>query len=489
MLDSTVEWIACKSSPLYFFSKYVYIENSASSDNKVIKWESWPYLIDTLQAFQEHREIIILKARQLGISWLVCGYAVWQMTFFPNSNILMLSKGEAEAWEMLRKCRFIHRRLPTFLRKTIGHDNRGGFEFPENESRVMALSSSASAGVGYTATLVVRDELEEHPEGERNFAFIGPCIDAGGKLIELSTHSKDTKNTHFIERYRRAKSGESNGYPMFLGWRLRPVRDADLTLDEWYERNIVRKYTKWQREGLYPETEQEALSQISTNSFFDKEATDIMLLDKLPPIETRHSGIIKIWKKPVVGSTYFAYLDPSDGSEDPHCAVVLDSRTFEVVAESWGKVKADVCAMYFDELVREYNNAFNEFEKNSFAGGMVSEKLNQLQTPNRRKGGKDKDGKDKFGLYVSGNSISSLRNTLLNALEEAIRKHLIIVHDMDAVREIQEFLRPTGDNPCPPAGGHDDYIMALAGAWQIRKEIPTATHFKTGYCVGYGRVR
>jgi hypothetical protein len=136
----------------------------------------------------------------------------------------------------------------------------------------------------------------------------------------------------------------------------------------------------------------------------------------------------------------------------------------------------------FDELVREYD-AFNEFELNSIAGGKAEQTLLDLGTPNRRKQGKTKDGKFKHGWWTGGQS----RSTMLFGLEEALRNRLIIIHDTLAIHELMEFQRFPDSEPKAPQGGHDDYVIALAIAWQIRRELPTATKFKVGYAVGYGR--
>lgn len=479
-----MEWLACQQNPLYFFSKYVYIEDSAR--RRKVKWEAWPYLVDLLNDFENHSDIVILKARQLGISWLVCGYAVWTALFHDNAKVLLLSyKEEGGSWELIDHCQFIVKNLPKYLQRQTDTSTRSTMSFKENDSKIKALPSTEDAGSGFTASLVIRDELELHPFAKENFTAVGPTVDSGGKMIDLASVKKDRLETHFKTRFKEALAGLNGAHPVFLGWRLRPVRDESLTLDEWFESKVRRKYPKHIVEQEYPMTIEEALSPVSVMAFFNFDVLNQMLNDKLPPIEERQGGMVKIWKKPMVGRKYMAALDPSDGGEDPHCSVVMDAQTYEVVAQSWGKCPAEQCASIFDSLVREYGEAFNEFELNSLAGGKVAQTLDDLGTPNRRQEGKSKDGKLKHGWWTGNTS----RNTMLFGLEEAIRNHHIILHDTLAVQELMQFIRPPEGNPCPPAGGHDDYVMALALAWQIRREMPTATRFRTGYCVGYGSAR
>ncbi len=242
MERAIIEDEKCRLSPKYFLANYVYIEDA--NNRRTVKWEPWPYLLDLIDTFEENHEVIILKARQLGISWLVCGYGLWRALFFPNVKVLLLSMGETSAWELVSKCRFIYRRLPVFLKRKTGHDSRSAFELPENDSVIRALPSTEDAGSGFNATLVIRDELEKHPYGEENMAAIGPTIDAGGQSIDLSTARKDKIDTHFKKRYKQAQLGDIGAKPVFLGWRNRPMRQEGMTLDEWFQERVVKKYAK-----------------------------------------------------------------------------------------------------------------------------------------------------------------------------------------------------------------------------------------------------
>ena len=184
-VNLAAEMLACKSDPLYFMAKYAKIEDSTLC--KTVAWEPWPYLIELLDSIESNQELVILKARQLGISWLMCGYALWTALFKEHANVLLISKGEDEAWELIKKIRFIFNNLPPFLQRKMDKDRRDYVDFPEIGSRIKALPSTPNAGSGYTATLVIRDELDKHPYAEQNFAAIGPTVDAGGKMIDLGS--------------------------------------------------------------------------------------------------------------------------------------------------------------------------------------------------------------------------------------------------------------------------------------------------------------
>lgn len=451
---------------------------------KTVDWEPWPYLLDLLDVFQENREVVIGKARQLGISWLVCGYALWMALFQENVKILMLSKDEKAAWELVAHCRFIYANLPPFLAKTTGSFRKDIIEFASNNSKIEALASTDHAGTGYTASLVIRDELDKHPYAELNFSAVGPTVDAGGQMIDLSTRNKDIakENSHFVSRYLKAKTGAINAKSVFLGWRLRPVRQQGKTLDEWFEENVRKKYPPYQIEQEYPETEEEFLSEAGTIKFFNQEGIDWIRRDCYSPIDKDPDyPTVKIWAYPEVGVKYCSFLDPSNGS-DPHAAGWMETISKRLVCVSHGKVKAEKCAEIFDKYNRYYNNAFNEFELNGEAGRTVAQVLDTLATPNRR------TIKDKHGWYTSGsqNSKSNVRDLMLDGLEEVVRNRRMRIHYKGIPNELDYMVKKEGEKPRVPRGKNDDLIMMLGGLWQISKGTQyTASHSRSGACVGF----
>jgi hypothetical protein len=401
----------------------------------------------------------------------------------------MLSKGEDEAWELIDKCRFIYENLPSYLMSEAKHNRRDCLEFVRNKSIIKALPSTKNAGVGYTSTLVIRDELAFHPYAETNFSAVGPTVDAGGQMIDLSTRNIELSDDHFLQRYVKAKNGELSAKAVFLGWKERPVREQGKTLDEWFDNNIRKKYSPYEIEKNYPETEEQALCPVKGLCFFDSNSLNSMRMDCYLPIETDYDGIVKIWGKPDVGVKYCAFLDPSDGSQDPHAAGWMDVSTGRVVAISHGNCKAEKCAEIFDKYCRIYNNAFNEFELNMDVGRRVNEVLTQLNTPNRRITATGKDRENKYGWWTGGNVNSSknVRNGMLFGLEEAVRNRRIRIHYSEALNEMETMMRLENEAPKVPRGKHDDLVMMLGGLWAISKETPSLTYasVKPGKCVGF----
>ena len=459
-----MEWDKCSQSPLYFLTKYGKIRDSLGG---IIPWEAWEHLISLLDCLKRHRFIIILKAKQIGITWLMAGANLWLSTFQEAANIFTLSKGEEEATESLDYSRFMHDQLPDFLRLPYGKNQSSLLTFPAMHSKIRALPSTEDAGVGFGgATRVVCDEFEYHRYAEKNYSEIYPIIARGGQLVLLSTADKLRIGTKFKEIYTASKAGDNNFYAIFYPYNVLPYRT-----EEWYDSLDL---AQWEKECRFPRNEKEALETLKTRAFFDRDNLELMLescLDPIPhDISDKYKGLVKIFRPPVVGKKYCIFADPSDGKDDPHAIIVMDSLG-EQVAESHGKVPADMCAQIHDDLVRLYNNAFNNYEINATAGGIFSQKIEELNTPNRchRVGTDSKLDRKKHGWWTG----DALKKKMLWGLEEAIRQWQFIPRSRELIQELIQIMQPEGEEPQAPRGGHDDYTMACGGAIQLKRYLPS----------------
>src|ERR1700677_1750092 len=51
----------------------------------------WPAQTAVAWSLMTEPRVVILKARQLGISWIACGYELWRALFQPGQAILLFS--------------------------------------------------------------------------------------------------------------------------------------------------------------------------------------------------------------------------------------------------------------------------------------------------------------------------------------------------------------------------------------------------------------
>ena len=271
------EFGRCMVDPWYWLTHYV--KTIDYSSQEISPFPDWDYLHLLLLLLRDHQQLAILKGKQLVISWTLAGYALHKC--YKNANVLMLSAGEVEAGVLLGKSSFINAHLPTFLRLKTSHDGAELLAFSDVMSQIRALPSTEKAGVGETATLVIRDELEYHEYAEENYGQIRPTIGGGTQIVDLSTSRRSKPTSHFKQIYRGGKVGTNNYYSLFLPCLVRPDRDMD-----WYhneEKDYAMRYIFEQNNPL---TEADALDSVEGIGLFEKEALERLLVNTCEPVRT-----------------------------------------------------------------------------------------------------------------------------------------------------------------------------------------------------------
>jgi hypothetical protein len=119
-----MEYERCKNSPEYFIEQYVGMEDGPHAGHEFDVFKLFPFQKALLRELTLNRKNAIFKPRQMGITDLMLGYALWKMTFNEHKNVLVVTMNETCAADMAKKFRDMHRGLPTFLRHELRTDNR-----------------------------------------------------------------------------------------------------------------------------------------------------------------------------------------------------------------------------------------------------------------------------------------------------------------------------------------------------------------------------
>ena len=146
MLNPRVDYLMCAESPGYFVAQHMWIYNA--TDSEWVRFGLWPAQVETLAAMRESSKLVVLKARQLGLSWLSLAYALWVLTFRPPATVLLFSLKEDEAVELLNRMREMYLRLQHL------QAGRGEDVWLSTGSRALAFSTK---GVGHAGTLAIVD--------------------------------------------------------------------------------------------------------------------------------------------------------------------------------------------------------------------------------------------------------------------------------------------------------------------------------------------
>lgn len=356
MDDTTkIEWLTCAESPAYFLGTYAQIYDATAL--AWVPFGLWPAQLSTLRTMAASLLTIVLKARQLGLSWLVLGYALHMMLFQPAATVLLFSRRDDEAIHLLDfRLKGMYRRLPEWLRATSPILTSNDHEWTM-ASGSTALAFPTSGGDSYTATLAIVDEADLVPDLGRLMRAVKPTIDGGGRMILLSRADKSAPNSEFKRIYRAAKAQQSPWVSVFLPWHVRPSRTT-----AWYAEQrrevLSRTGALDDLHEQYPATDTEALAPPS----LDKRIPAVWLercYREGTPLEGSAIpaiGGLVVYQIPHAGRTYRIGADPAEGNptSDDSAAAVVDSASGEEVACLAGKFQPAVFAAHVATLATWY---------------------------------------------------------------------------------------------------------------------------------------
>lgn len=343
-----------------------------ATDRAWVHFTLWDSQRDTLEQIQGSLLSLVLKARQLGLSWLTLCYALWLMRFHPAVAVLIFSKRDEEAIELLSRLRGIDDRLPDWMRQGViatrsAHDYTLG-----NGSSAKAFPTTG--GRSYTGSLVIVDEADFMQDLDSLLNAVKPTIDAGGQMIMISTVDKSRPESPFKRIYRAAKRGKTDWRAIFLPWSARPGRTP-----EWYAAQtadiMARTGALDDLHQEYPATDTEALAPRS----LDKRISPMWIeacYEEMEPL-TMDSGPaipgLEVYCPPVVSGRYIIGGDPAEGNpnSDDSALTVLDFATGEECAVLAGKFEPSTFGSHIKELSAYYNSAPAMIERNNHGHAVI----------------------------------------------------------------------------------------------------------------------
>lgn len=469
----------------YFLQTYVSIEDRkfTAFDPVVatIPWEWWPVHEDFLGAVS-NRLLIILKARQISVSWFLAAYRLYNALFNNNYFYMIISQGEDYAQEALRKSRFIYDHLPPWLKPGLVSDNKGEIVIGGTQGTIRAFPSTIRGGASYTASCIETDEAAHHEYAAENYAAYTPAIDIGGQHIIVST--ANGYGNWFERMYHGAKAGQSPYVWRFYGWPVRPGRDG-----AWYEERrqafvAAGEGDKLQQE--YPLTDEEAF-RVSGYPRFNPEVIQASLENARPglssvPDALREIPGLTLWKLPIAGQPYVMFSDPAEGLPHGDNAVtqVVVARTLEHVATIKGKWEPGYFAQISATLGRFYNMAFWGIERNNHGHVVLRVASEDLRYPRLYW---HQDRLRTFQQLASGTqppqrlgfpTTSETRPGLIDDLAAVIDTYALQSPSRSFWEECRTFVRDEKGQGRAVSGACDDEVMSMAGARRMAMQ-PGAT--------------
>ena len=456
------EYFKCATDPIHFFRKYCYISHPVRGR---VLFHLYPFQEDVLTSFRENDYNIINKSRQLGISTLCAGYALWIMLFSKDKTILCIATKQVTAANMVEKVQFMYQNLPSWLRGTKpANNNKLSLKLP-NGSQIIATSAASDAGRSYSVSLLIIDEAAFIEGIDRIYTSIKPTLATGGGCIALS--SPNGVGNWFHQMWVASTFGKGDFKPIRLKWDLHPDRDA---IWEEKERSNMSAREFAQEYDCDFLGSGATLIESDTLSFYEQTYIS-------EPVEKRFMGSnYWVWQYPDYSRDYIVVADVARGDGADYSAFhVIDTSNCEQVAEFKSQIPTREFGNMLVSVASEYNNALLVIENANIGWDVINTVIergyNNLYYSPRAYGEYNVDkylSKMESDNTIPGFTMSTkTRPLVISKLESYIREKSFIFHSQRLFEELKVFIWLNGKAQAQ-SGYNDDLVIAIAIGLFIR---------------------
>ena len=470
--------------------------------------------------------LLILKGRQQGFTTLVTAYQYAYSILHRNfQGFTLADKGDNAEAIFQNKAKYIHSQLPEVLKPTEKFNNKKQFLFEKLNSSWAVDTATKDVGRSRTVNFFHGSECAFWKDGISSIqaalgeAFTKNCI----KIYESTANGYNDYQTmwssgahincfyawwetpeYFINIPSQELSDEFiKNIETKTDWiwtRLKWLKDdKKLSLEQlyWYYNKYEKYIDKRLIKQEYPCSPNEAFL-LPGATVFDIEKL-LARLENIPrPIKTGYfmynydglkitnikwvndkNGYINIYYPPKTPkiTKYCIGGDTAGDGSDYFTAHVLDAKTGMQVAVLKHQFDADQYAKQMYCLGKYYSYRDNERIEDALIGieaNFDSFPIRELQ----RLGYTNQYVREKIDEYTNKKekkygfkTTSITRPTIISNLIEVVREDIETINDKDTIEELLTITRNENGRIEAPEGGHDDQMMGLAIAHEIRSQV------------------
>lgn len=485
--------------------------------------------VDKLKELGKPIRIIILKARQQGISTIAEALLYHDTITHPNTNSLIIADKREKADYLFNIAKLFYDKSPRVLRPMFRCRSKQEmtFENPEIKKSVddpglrsnIRIDTAQDAEAGRAMTLQNVHCSEIAFWGNKAEQLVGSILQSVPFIADSMVILESTGNMtggYFYEEWLRAKRDESAFVPIFLAWHdfeeyslpligteysHFPVTEEEEMLREEY--HLTDQQIKWRREKMkefknpdlfareYPSNEEEAFLA-GGSPVYDTKALQWYKRNAIEPILVgnlhseydedsggrvinfvkKREGYLSIWQEPLPGEEYVIGADTAEGIEgnDASCAQVLKKSNLKQVAEWHGIRDPDMFARDLEYLGIYYNNAKICVEVNNHGlTTMNSLKENYWNIYYRQVFDElTNEWKEKIGWFTS----STIKPLMVDDLGKKIRERSIGLISSPLINELFTYVYDVTGKTQSEYGKYDDRVTAMQLAAQVLQAEP-----------------
>lgn len=491
--------------------------------------EAQQRLYDTFKEKYNNDEpckVIILKARQLGISTMTEAIiSAKAMTDYYTNCLIVAHDGDSTShiFDMAKR---YYDNLPSPLKPMLKHNNAKMLDFqnPSNDPTAkeknpglrssIRVATAGKSGVGRSQTfqyihlseLAFWEETDGKTIQSQLTGILNTLPQHGSSLLVIESTANGFN--YFKTLWDQAVNGENDFIPLFFPWYemkeyRKPWHGEEFTAEEKQEIDkygLDNEQIMWRRYAIrnlsgnsidqfrqeYPACPEEAFILTGTPFFNADTITKRLATIKKPIVKGIYSftgefieddaGAVEIWERPKPDHTYCIGCDTAGEGSDFFVSYVIDKTDGGVcVAKYRSKTDEVLFARQMFFLGVEYNLALIAVETNFSTYTVL--KLQEMGYPNlyvrEQVDTYTYHAQKKFGFRTT----SLTRPLILDNLKEIVNDHSELINDETFFNECLSFAKDDKGKPQAASNAHDDCVMAMAIAYYCMPQAQSSNGF------------
>jgi len=508
------------ADPQKFIEKCLFIK---TKDQRTV-----PLKLNTAQSmiFEKIRQLrsqnkpirmIILKARQEGVSTLCEGLIFERTSRFKNSNSLIVAHEPESTDAIFAMSKLFYDMLPSWAKPKRRYDNKKQmvFENPDEKTRtkkpglrsriVISTADKTKIGRGLTIHNFHGSEVAFWKNAKALMLSVMqsiPNLPNTSVFLESTANGFGGDGEYFYQIVQDALAGKNEFELIFLPWHLMTeysqpfASDAERkklveTLDE-YEKDLRAKehltyeqlnWRRWAIRNLcggdldkfkqeYPATIEESFVA-SSKAVIPKQYIEAQSKFVRQPI--RKLDDILIYEEPNLRHFYSLGADPSEGiGQDDSAITVIDKMTGREVGSYIGQIQPDLFAKKIRQSAELFNDALAVIEINNH-GLAVINALKGEYTNIYQRTVFDKANNTKR-KELGWKTTQTTKPLMVDDFIAGLRDEDIGLSSQTTVSQMMTFVHTSESNRYgmgAETGQKDDCLISAMLAWQGLKELPS----------------
>jgi hypothetical protein len=180
-------------------------------------------IIETQKAKVGRVRVVVLKARQLGVSTYVAARLYHRTINNPGLRTIIIGHEKRASSNLFQIVKRFHENLPDDIRPSVGTSNAEELIFDNLDSGyIVSVATSEGTGRSTTAQLLHASEAAFWTDLPLQMASLMQTVpDIDGTEIIIESTANGYNDFHTL--WRKAESGTSEFLPVFLPWTLDPT--------------------------------------------------------------------------------------------------------------------------------------------------------------------------------------------------------------------------------------------------------------------------